>query len=234
MRMTKRNRELLTHTFEYQGIWAQIVKDRFIPTASINTAVTWLRRLRERNLLVSERLYEKRTYYRITGKAARILRKEGIRVRGNAHLRPSRSAKRMAFAVNVYCAEPGCLTRKPYKPRYDAAAFPRIARMGHDPLRHKQFVRDGDTITLFLVDTGTQQLINENVIPKISTLLDPEKFPEFVGLFHEELFQFVIATATEPRADELLSRLEDNPPPLPSEVIVIPELIHFLPNPVLV
>ena len=99
-----------------------------------------------------------------------------------AHQRPSYKGKKEFFAIGKFCNEEPQSNRTLYRPFSDAEAFPRIARMKRDPLQNKRFIRDGDVTTLFILDSGTQNFLNENVIPKVCTLLDPEKYPEFVEL----------------------------------------------------
>jgi hypothetical protein len=228
--MRKRNLDLMIYLRLHALITAHLLRKRSIPTASLNAAVTWLRRLRERNIVRSTRLYGKRKCYVLTGYGTRLLRKHGLHVSRKAHLPLSPQAKKEYFAINLFCNEQERSTRTLYRPYYDAEAFPRIAQMKSDPFHKKRFVRDGETLHLFFVDRGTPQFLNESVIPKVCTLLDPIKYPEFVQLLNTEKFRLAIATGTEARGDELLLGLQNNPPPLAAEVIVYPELVHFLPQ----
>lgn len=211
-------------------ITPQVMQMRFLPKAGRNAAVSCLRRRRERNLIRTWRLYGKRAFYRLTGYGARKLRQQGDHVSRRAHLPLSPTGKRESFALSCFCNEKPESERIPIRPHLDPIAFPRIARLPFDPLHKKRFVRDGDLIHLVVTDGGAQQFLNQTVIPKVCSLLDPTKFPEFVALRDAGFFRLAIPTATVARADELLAGLEENPPPFPAEVIVYPDLIHFLPQ----
>lgn len=228
--MRKRNLALLTYVLAVGLVTPQFARRRFLASAGINAAVSWLRRLRERSLLRTWRLYGKRSFYRLAGRGARTIRKEGKHVSRRAHLPLSPTGKRVSYALSCFCNEQPASERIPIRPYLDPIAFPRIAGLPFDPLHKKRFVRDGDLIHLVVTDGGAQQFLNQTVIPKVCSLLDPTKFPEFVALRDAGLFRLAIPTATVARADELLAGLEENPPPFPAEVIVYPDLIHFLPQ----
>ena len=229
MRITPRTIRLLRYLSVHRLLTPQITNRRFIANQSTTAAVSWLRRLRELQHVKTIPLFGQRLCSVLTRKGARNLRKHGYQVARNATKPLSSTAKRDFYAINLFCNEQCKSSRHFYRPYLDPVKFPLVAQRSTDPFQHKHFIRDGEVLTLFVVDRGTPKFINECLRPKVFDLLNPTKYPDFTQLLEAGCFRLAVATGSDSRGDELLLELQGNPPPMLAEVIVYPDLAHFMP-----
>jgi len=193
---------------------------------------SWLRRMVRDGWLQSAPLDDHQAYYRLTAKAVLYLKRICKRRVSRAATRPlSPNRKFEKHALLLHCTAVDSPQRWTYRPSHDAGAFndiaSHIAQGKADPLRHKLFYREGDTVGYFVADRGQSRLIQSKIRPKMFSLF---KWQSFQQLAETKRIRLTIVTTTESRKRELVSECEENPPPLAWEVVVIAELSSLLPR----
>jgi len=197
-----------------------------------SAAESWLRRMCRGGWLQSAKLDERRVYYRLTAKAVVYLKRICRQRVSRAATRPlSANRKFEKHALLQYCTAEGAPKRQAFRPSHDAGRFSDIA--AHiadgkaDPLRHKLFYREDELIGYFVADRGQERLVQSRVRPKMYALFRWQSFRE---LAEQKVIRLTIATMTDTRARELRRDVEENPPPVAWEIVVVPELIGLLPR----
>jgi hypothetical protein len=217
---------------EFGGTTVELAHRRYFAGSSLSAAESWLRRGCKYGWLRAAPLDGKRSYYHLTVRAVRWLRKVKrvplSRAAARA-LRPMTKAQR--FAALLYCTPESGPLRHAYRPSHDAAKFPdiaaHIASGKADPLRQKLFYKDGEMIGLLLLDRGQDQFIERKAKPKVLSLAG---WDSFLALIQAGRFRLTVVTVTESRQRQLLDELSEDAPEFPHEIVILPDLGRVLPQ----
>lgn len=201
------------------------------PGQSRSAAESWLQRMIRAGWLRAGQLDELQVYYRPTLSAVQCLKKVHRMQVSRACIRPlTPNRKYEKHARLLYCSH-DAVSRSAYRPSKDDERFPdiaaHIAQGKADPMRHKLFYREGDTVGLLLADRGQSSFIHSKVRPKVFSIFRWESFQRLAEL---KQFRLTIITTTEYRRRELVRECAQNAPPMPHEIVVIEELATLLPS----
>lgn len=183
VQLQKRDLQILTHVGTFRLTTVDTLKQLFFPQAREDALKSCLRRLRN-GFLVAEPLDAKRSYYRLTRRAARLLGfpREVAKPLG-------RQAKLERYALLWFMATPELRGAKFFNP-HDVGLCE-----GHRLPRHNFFLTAAGGMGYVLVDHSTSpQRLLRKVASKLERFLRLHWFDSFIAL---EKFSFVVLTPND-------------------------------------